>query len=162
LPPCSTGSNGLPEANSARPFDHAYACSAVHSDLDVGFDSANTIGRSLMAHIASITSRVNVPAVAATPMMAVGFSAFTAERKSATGACSWAYGSLCSASPVREATTSPLESTSQQRRRASAGATPSSTIAVTRRSEMPVAASPAPMHRNVCSPSRLPVTRSAE
>ena len=51
MPSSVTGSNGLPQANSARPSVHAYACSAVHSDFDVGLDSANTIGRSLIRAI---------------------------------------------------------------------------------------------------------------
>jgi hypothetical protein len=58
----------------------------VHSDWEVGFDSANTIGRSLSRAIASITSHVNAPPIAATPMIAVGRSVFTALRKSAIGA----------------------------------------------------------------------------
>jgi hypothetical protein len=49
-------------------------------------DSANTIGRALMRAVSSSTPRVKDPPVAATPMMAVGFSARTAVRKSPTGA----------------------------------------------------------------------------
>ena len=109
-----------------------------------------------------MTSRVNIPGVAPTPMIAVGFSAFTAPRKSATGACSCAYGFLCSASPLRLATTSPFESTIQQRPFAALASSPSSTIAAASRSEMPVAASPAPRQRNVWSDIRWPVMRSAE
>ena len=78
----------------------------------------------IVASWESITSRVNMPGVAPTPMIAVGFSDFTAPRKSATGAWSCAYGFLCSASPPRLATTSPFESTIQQRWRACSNAWP--------------------------------------
>src|SRR5512134_1959359 len=74
-PAISTGSNGLPDANNARPSLHRYACGAVHSAFDVGFDSAKMIGRSLNDDIARTTSSVNVAGVAATPMIAVGRSA---------------------------------------------------------------------------------------
>ena len=43
-----TGANGLPLAKIALPLLHAYACSAVHSAFDVGFDSAKITGRWLM------------------------------------------------------------------------------------------------------------------
>lgn len=59
---------------------------AVHAALKVRLDSANTIGRALMCAISSSASRVKDPPVAATPMMAVGFGARTAARKSPTGA----------------------------------------------------------------------------
>jgi len=62
----------------------------VHSEREVGFDSANTIGRSFIWVIVSMTSRVNVFGVAPTPMIAVGFNALTAPRKSPTGACACA------------------------------------------------------------------------
>ncbi len=57
----------------------------MHSAFDVGFDSAKTIGRSFIALTHSITSRVNVPPVAATPMMPVGSSALIAPTKSVIG-----------------------------------------------------------------------------
>ena len=66
----------------------------MHSALEVGLDSANTIGRSLSRAIACSTSGVNVPPTAATPMIAVGLSAAIAAAKSPIGACSCAYGQL--------------------------------------------------------------------
>jgi len=86
LPPTLTGSNGEPHAKSALPSDHRYACSAVHSDLDVGFDSANTIGRACSAAIFRTMSSVNAPPTAATPTMAVGRSADTASSSVPSGA----------------------------------------------------------------------------
>ena len=50
----------------------------MHSDCDVGLDSAKTIGRSLIFAISSSTARVNVPPTAATPMMPVGLSVLMA------------------------------------------------------------------------------------
>ncbi len=41
-----TLAKGEPLANIALPFVALYAYSAVHSDLDVGLDKANIIGRS--------------------------------------------------------------------------------------------------------------------
>src|SRR5512141_928238 len=74
-PPRVTGSNGDPQAKSARPSDHLYACSAVHSDCDVGLDSAKIIGRGLSCVILRTTASLKVPPTAATPMMHVGLSA---------------------------------------------------------------------------------------
>ena len=71
-PRWTTGSNGLPVATIARPSDHPIASSAVHSLLLVGFDSGNTIGRSLTAAIARTTASVNRPAVPDVPMRIVG------------------------------------------------------------------------------------------
>jgi len=48
----------------------------------------------LMRAIARSTGSLKVPAVAATPMIAVGLSCSIACRKSATGACWCAYGCL--------------------------------------------------------------------
>ena len=47
----------------------------MHSAFDVGLESANTIGRSLMRAISSSTSLVNAPPTADNPMMPVGLSA---------------------------------------------------------------------------------------
>src|SRR5450759_651281 len=55
-----TGSNGLPLANTARPSDHVYASSAVHSDFEVGFERAKMIGRWFMRAIASTTGLLTV------------------------------------------------------------------------------------------------------
>ena len=90
MPFSVTGSKGLPQANSARPSVQRYASSAVHSDCDVGFDSANTIGRALIRAMSCRTSGVNVPPTAATPMIAVGASVLTAVGKSAIGGWSCA------------------------------------------------------------------------
>src|SRR6478736_7108827 len=72
-----TGSNGEPHANSARPSDQRYACVAVHSALDVGFESANTIGRLLSEAMVRTTSSVKAPPTAETPTIAVGCNVFT-------------------------------------------------------------------------------------
>jgi len=60
-PPHSTGANGLPDANTARPPDHSYARAAVHSAFDVGFDNAKITGRSFTSPIRRTTSCVNAP-----------------------------------------------------------------------------------------------------
>ena len=77
---------GEPQANSTRPSDQRYAWVAVHSDLEVGFESANTIGRLLSAAIVRTTSSVKAPPTAATPMMAVGRNDFTASSNVPNGA----------------------------------------------------------------------------
>jgi hypothetical protein len=40
----STGSKGEPDAKTTFPSVHSYACVAVHSALDVGFDRAKISG----------------------------------------------------------------------------------------------------------------------
>jgi hypothetical protein len=139
-----TGANGLPLANSARPFDHAYASSAVHSDLDVGLDSAKMMGCSLKRAIASTTGRVKACAVPEMPMIALGLSRSTATSKSGARSASWAKGLLCGTRSVRPRTIRPFESTNQQRRRASASGILSAINAVTIRS--PIRGRPRP-HR---------------
>lgn len=84
FPPNVTGSNGLPDANTAAPLDHLYASSGVHSAFEVGFDSANMIGRSLMADISPMTAWLNDFGSVDTPMRAVGLRVFTADSKSGT------------------------------------------------------------------------------
>src|SRR2546426_8486750 len=42
--PKRTGGYGLPLAKTARPFDHVYACSAGHSERDVGVEKGEMIG----------------------------------------------------------------------------------------------------------------------
>eukprot|EP00736_Rhodelphis_marinus_P002151 Rmarinus@m.4521 len=144
LPLCSTGSNGLPDAKITFPSVQCTACVAVHSALDVGLDRANTMGRSFSSAILRMIGSVNVFGWADTPMMAVGDTMSTASRKELACACSWAYGSLWWAKSVRDFTTRPLESTNQQRRRASASFIPSATNASTIKFAMPTPASPAP------------------
>ena len=56
----------------ARPADQPIASDAVHSLLRVGFDSGNTIGRSLTAAMARTTASVNRPDVPDVPMRIVG------------------------------------------------------------------------------------------
>lgn len=80
----STGSNGLPDANTAAPLDHLYASSGVHSALEVGFESAKMTGLSLLADISSMIVWLNDFAKVDTPMRAVGLRVFTAERRSPT------------------------------------------------------------------------------
>jgi hypothetical protein len=142
--PMVTASAGLPLANSARPSVQRYASSEVHSALLVGFESAKMIGRSLAFAMARRTFSVNALGWAATPISAVGRSVSTAACSVAIGACAWANGRLCGCRSVRSATTNPLESRNQHRCRASASLSPSSRIAVTISSPMPVAAEPAP------------------
>ena len=57
----AAGWSPLPLATMARPSDHRYACSAVHSDLLVGLESGKMIGRGLSRDIAFTTASVNVP-----------------------------------------------------------------------------------------------------
>ena len=156
------GGKGLPLAKMAFPADQRYASSAVHSDLEVGFDSAKTMGRSFMRDIASMTRWSNALGTVETPTMAVGRMASSAAWKSEAPGRSWAKRSLCSASPVRLFTTSPWLSTKAQRRRASSGVAPSSTMADTISSPMPMPASPAPRKSSFCSRRDFPVRRRAE
>src|SRR5659263_205994 len=114
-----TGSNGLPLAYTARPSDHVYASTAVHSDFEVGFERAKMIGRWFMRAIASTIGLVNIPGVPETPMMAVGVMASTACRKSPMNAWSCAKGRWWGARSVRLLTMSPLMSTYQHLRFAS-------------------------------------------
>src|SRR3954470_18115044 len=60
-PRYETAGNGLPLAKIARPSVQAYACSAVHSDCEVGLESAKTIGRGRWVAKVLSTSRVKVP-----------------------------------------------------------------------------------------------------
>jgi hypothetical protein len=82
-PSSTTGSHGLPLEKTARPPVHRYACSAVHSAREVGFDSANTAGRSFTAAIASSTSRVKSWGWPDRPSSAVGRSSRTASASAA-------------------------------------------------------------------------------
>mmetsp|Transcript_2129 Transcript_2129/g.6321 ORF Transcript_2129/g.6321 Transcript_2129/m.6321 type:complete len:218 (-) Transcript_2129:297-950(-) len=145
----STGSKGLPLANTARPPVQRYACSAVHSALDVGLLSAKMSGCSCASATARHTGSSNTPGTAHTPTSTDGRSRCTACRRSEHGSPSWAKGRLCGLSLLRrEATTSPLESTSQILCRASSSEHPvSCEIAYAIRLAMPVPASPAPMNR---------------
>src|ERR1017187_2765738 len=86
LPYC-TGWKGLPLANTARPADHWYASSAVHSEREVGLDSAKMIGRWLMRAIASMTLWLKAFATVLTPTIMVGLSDSIAATKSLVDAC---------------------------------------------------------------------------
>ena len=82
--PCrgrSPAPNGLPLVKTARPRLHAYACSAVHSACEVGFDRAKITGRSLSALICSTTARVNVPGAPVAPIRTCGRSASIASHE---------------------------------------------------------------------------------
>ena len=85
-PLISTGANGLPDAKIARPLVHVHACSAVHSDFDVGLEYGKITGDAQYSSIASITSRVNAPACVLVPMSTVGFTACTASTNVGTSA----------------------------------------------------------------------------
>ena len=50
-----TGAKGLPLAKIAFPLLDVYACSAVHSERDVGFENGKMTGRSLTALMFSMT-----------------------------------------------------------------------------------------------------------
>ena len=63
------------------PFVSFTASSKVHSDLLVGLESAKTMGRSLRAAMVCSTSLSNALAMVLTPMIPVGFRAFTASMK---------------------------------------------------------------------------------
>ena len=82
----TTGAKGEPDANTAVPRDQSIASCAVHSDLDVGLDSANTRGAACAAAIASTTACVKAAGCAETPMSAVGRSAATTASRTAPGA----------------------------------------------------------------------------
>src|SRR6185436_7163588 len=89
VPPYVTGANGLPLAKIALPPDQAYACSAVHSARDVGFDSAKTTGRELISPKRAITGWVNVPGAPVAPISTCGLIAAIASRNP-SGRWSWA------------------------------------------------------------------------
>ncbi len=134
----------------------------MHSDLEVGLDSAKTMGRSLRRAIASITGCVKLCGCPDTPMRAAGFRRSTAARKSSVNSASWANAFLWCARSLRLFTTRPFESKNQQRFRASASSHPSCTSAETISSPMPIPASPAPRKRYGWSPNPFFVMRSAE
>ena len=99
LPPRSPGRTGCRRRRARGPRLHLYACSAVHSDFDVGFESAKMIGRSLIAPSRARTSSVNAPPAAATPMMAVGLSARHGVQQIGDRRMLVRVGQLCSAGP---------------------------------------------------------------
>ena len=106
---------------------------------------------------------VKPPAIAATPISAVGSSARIAATRSAcrrmlVGVRQLVLGELAAPRCDDEA----LRVEQPAARRACAGSAPSATIAATTRSAMPVAASPAPRKSRRWRSSVLPVTRSAE
>ena len=76
-----TFGNGLPLTKMAFPWLHVYACSAVHSALDVGFERANITGRLLMDDIASMISFVNAPPAPVAPINAVGLNCWIVSKK---------------------------------------------------------------------------------
>lgn len=51
-------------------FVHLYACSAVHSALDVGFDNGKMIGRSFKKAISRTTCSVKAPLAVDVPIIA--------------------------------------------------------------------------------------------
>ena len=55
LPLYVTGAKGLPLAKIALPLLHVYACSAVHSEWEVGFEYGKIIGHSFIELIFSTT-----------------------------------------------------------------------------------------------------------
>ena len=65
----------------AFPLLHVYACSAVHSALDVGFDKAKITGRLLMTDIASMISLVKAPPEPVAPIRAVGLNCWIVSKK---------------------------------------------------------------------------------
>mmetsp|Transcript_20513 Transcript_20513/g.82020 ORF Transcript_20513/g.82020 Transcript_20513/m.82020 type:complete len:221 (-) Transcript_20513:1016-1678(-) len=86
VPSRSTGANGEPDANTARPAVHSYAWRAVHSARSVGFDSAITTGRWPAGHAASnarMTSSVKSPGDAVSPSRIDGLAAVMTSRSDA-------------------------------------------------------------------------------
>ena len=69
-------------AKIARPPDQRYACSAVHSAFDVGFDNAKITGRSFNSAISRSASSVNVPGMPVAPTSTCGRNARIAPMKS--------------------------------------------------------------------------------
>jgi len=87
-----TGSNGEPLAKTAAPSVQRYACSAVHSALEVGLESAKMTGRppsgvraAMDSSMPTTTFSVKVAGCALTPMSAVGRTAATISASSADG-----------------------------------------------------------------------------
>ena len=156
-----TGANGLPLAKIARPPDHSYAWSAVHSAREVGFDNAKITGRELISLNRSTTAWVNVAGAPVAPISTCGLIASMASRNP-RGRWSCAYGRLCAIRSERAFTTRPFTSTNHRRRRASSGPRPASTNAEVIRSAIPVAADPAPRNMIRRSLNGTPVMRVEE
>ena len=72
IPPCSTGSNGLPVATSAAPSVHAIRSAGIASALEVGLDSGMMIGRGQCASISRTICSVNAPDWVEHPISIVG------------------------------------------------------------------------------------------
>lgn len=118
------------------------------------------IGRAWYLAIFSQTDRVKVFGIVHTPISAVGCSRSTACSSVEHSSISCAYKSLwCCSESFREATTRPLESTSQICWRASCTDFPvSRAMAWANKSAIPVPASPAPRNRKLWCCSGIPVT----
>mmetsp|Transcript_19486 Transcript_19486/g.54194 ORF Transcript_19486/g.54194 Transcript_19486/m.54194 type:complete len:258 (+) Transcript_19486:247-1020(+) len=72
-----TGAKGLPEATTARPSVHLYACSAVHSDLDVGLLMGMMMGVLLIFAMLRITGSLKMPATVERPSKMLGLKDLT-------------------------------------------------------------------------------------
>ncbi len=113
-PSQSTEPNGLPLANTTRPFVARNAWAGVHSACEVGLDIAKTIGRGLRSAIARSTGSVNRPDCPDSPTNAVGRRLRMAPTRSVPGTCACAYGCCWDASPLLPRRMSPSRSKNQQ------------------------------------------------
>src|SRR3990172_3536452 len=67
------GGKGLPVATNPLPFVHVVTSSGLHSDLEVGFESAKMIGCSVFFPNCLRISSSKSPLCAVTPMRTVAF-----------------------------------------------------------------------------------------
>jgi hypothetical protein len=77
-----TGGKGLPLANTQRPLVASNAAAAVHSAIEVGFDSGKMNGRLWFWAMRRKILGLKAPNCAATPTRMVGLSADTADSRS--------------------------------------------------------------------------------
>ena len=143
-----------------------YACSGVHSDLDVGFDMGITMGRAHASAAARTTSSEKTPGTVESPSRHVGANCRTASAigvpsltaahthgaRSAERPRAW-FGSPRAPSGAPSA---PCDVTTQKRAIAASRLRPASTMPSTIAAHTPRPAEPAPAHTKRCSVSGTP------
>ena len=72
----------MPVATNALPSDHVIRSLALASAKTVGFDNGNIIGRSVILHISSTISFVNVFGFVEVPTKIVGLTVLTTSNRS--------------------------------------------------------------------------------
>mmetsp|Transcript_6358 Transcript_6358/g.20017 ORF Transcript_6358/g.20017 Transcript_6358/m.20017 type:complete len:259 (-) Transcript_6358:770-1546(-) len=169
LPLYSTGANGDPVATMARPSVQWYACSAVHSALDVGFDIGMMIGRGAYLPNLVMTLSVKMPPTPVRPSRQFGSCiAKTSSSGVPSGTvslCHWSQSSLpacglpCLPSALPMA---PRLVTMTMRRFASSCVRPARTMASITDADTPCPAEPPPQHTTRKSEMGVSAMRAAE